>query len=132
MRYRKPGAVYLAYSRAGGLAKFGYSKNLKDRIRQLNLHGCGGQKDWVEVANFQAEEAAELEDSIHSALKPCQVVLPYLHKQGSSREIYRCTLPKAVGIYLKIKARADAKQKEHKRPCFLTSIQTTVPLPISE
>lgn len=103
MRYREPGMVYLAYSRAGGIAKFGYSVNVADRVRQLRLHGCGGQKDWIEVGSFPAENAAEIEESIHRELKPFQVTLAYLHKPGVSRELYRYPLTKSVGVFLRHK-----------------------------
>jgi len=64
MRYRKPGRIYLAYSCAGGVAKFGYSTNVAGRIRHLNGHGCGGQKDWGEIGSFLADDAASIEEDI--------------------------------------------------------------------
>jgi hypothetical protein len=103
-RYRQPGWLYLAYSKAGGIVKFGYSTDVADRIKQLRGHGCGEQRDWIEVASFPAENAAELEDVIRRELKPYLVKLRYLSKPGQSREIYKCPLTKAVGVYLAYEA----------------------------
>lgn len=98
-RYREPGRIYLAYSHTGGLAKFGYSKNVLDRVRQLNGQGCGLQKDWKVVNSFPADNAAVIEEKINRELERYRVTLEYLHKPGKSRELFRYPYPEAVRTY---------------------------------
>jgi len=112
-RYEAPGEVYLAYSEMGSLYKVGITNNIANRVEQLNAQGTGGYYDWVLLAIRLCAAAGEVENHAHTLLSPYAVREPHAGRQGSSREIFRCSDDVALDAYRR--ATVDDHPKASKR-----------------
>lgn len=90
--------VYVAYSASAKRVKVGYTANVLDRVRQLNLHKAAGATDWVWCAFYGCDNAGAVEKEVHRQLAKYKVAAPYGAKAGESDEIFRCGRRTAVKV----------------------------------
>lgn len=90
--------VYVAFSANAKLVKVGYTANVVDRIRQLNLHKAAGATDWIWCVFYGCDNAGAVEKEVHRKLAKYKVTAPYGAKEGGSDEIFRCGRRTAVTV----------------------------------
>ena len=100
--HRKPGEVYIAWSKRGGLIKIGSAEDAAYRITLLNDERYAEQSDWERVAFFTSAEAQATENSIQTELLAFQA-MGFRRRDGSkSREVFHCTdetVQTIVGVF---------------------------------
>jgi hypothetical protein len=89
-RFKVDAFVYVAHSASARLVKVGYSENIADRIRQMNLQKPGGTTDWTTCKFYWCENAGRVESEVHRALGKFRLDVAYGAKHGFSKEIFRC------------------------------------------
>ncbi|WP_283957671.1 GIY-YIG nuclease family protein [Ramlibacter sp. 2FC] len=80
----------MAFSVSAGLVKVGYTLNLDDRIRQINLHKMGAATDWTICESIFCKNAGRIEVQVQRVLAKFRVDVGYGAKEGSSREVFQC------------------------------------------
>lgn len=89
-RHHTEAFVYVAYSATANLVKVGYSDNIDDRIRQMNLHKLATATDWSICKASRCSDAGHVEAEVHKLLKKFRTETKYGAKEGGSREVFQC------------------------------------------
>ena len=111
-RYYEPAIVYVAYSKAGEIAKVGHTTvGMPRRIALLRNQKCGGYSDWVEQCSRWCPEGPRVEDEIHALLSDFRTIREYGSRQGTSRELYSCPAYKAIGAYIRVMRQFDEMEE---------------------
>ena len=106
--YRKPGDIYVAYSKKLDIVKVGRSEKIGvsgERLVSLNKQAYGGAKDWELKWCATVVKAGKVESEIHSLLATYSVEgLQY--RKGLSltvcNEVFSCTTSHALRITKKV------------------------------
>ena len=97
-RHDEGGAIYVAWSKDGGLSKVGTSKDPSNRIPHLRSYEYGGESDWRLIFTARCERAGRVEALAHQTLASVSVTGEYF-KEGryiACRELFQCDGESAV------------------------------------
>jgi hypothetical protein len=91
-RHYRPGYVYIAQSKAGGIIKVGSTNNLQTRRVTLRNQCYGGETDWAVTFGYRADQAGLLEMQVHAELSQFSVTRTYFKggRHRTARELYAC------------------------------------------
>ena len=95
-RHQRPGFVYIAYSRQGGLLKIGTSGVASERLDGANRDGYGGFSDWKILYRRKFDRAGFVESQVHSILNDYASPRAYTRLQRAdepsvlARELFSC------------------------------------------
>lgn len=110
--YHVEATVYVAYSASAKRVKVGHTKNIFDRIRQLNLHKAAEATDWDWGAFYVCDNAGAIEKEVHRRLARYKVAAPYGAKEGESDEVFRCGHRTAVTVLREVLFGPDCECEE--------------------
>lgn len=110
LRHGKPGWVYLAHSKTSKVVKVGSTKDLTDRLRNLNSQGYGNCVDWEYIAKAYANRMGELERKIRNAIPGAPVSATYRHRYSleTNKEMIASSPSVASRHFNRVVAEEDA------------------------
>lgn len=104
LRHTQEGWVYLAYSDWLGAVKVGCTRDLDDRISQLNVQGYGGARDWLVYEQMYVSEMGKVEADIIAAMPGEPISANYSHRFSGERckEVFETSLRNGRQVFRKI------------------------------
>jgi hypothetical protein len=104
VRHYNLGFVYIAGSIRGQLIKVGYSNNIDNRVKSLNVSNIGGVNDWNIIYHIQVLNAGMIEQQTQSELEPYLTELQYFHNSHLqvSKELFKCSYTKAKDTLIQV------------------------------
>lgn len=92
-RYYESGEVYVATSAKTSLVKIGMAQEAQARMRNLNIYGYGGAKDWKVHFSQSCDKAGEVEYAAQSSLDKHRVYREYVRtgRTESCLELFDCS-----------------------------------------
>ena len=104
LRHYNLGIVYIAGSIRGQLIKVGYTNNVENRVKSLNVSNIGGVNDWKILYHIQVLNAGMIEQQTQSELEPYLTELQYFHNSHLqvSKELFKCSFSKAKNMLIQV------------------------------